>query len=152
MDGRRLDIVYGSVFLCITAYLFWVSIITGIEAPQIARDPMWYPQVLLILLMVCAGLLIVRNMWSKSESSVSWPKWRPLAVTLVLSGVFLMAFDRFGYLPTALVFVPLTSWLLGFRRPLMLVLITTGFICSVWYGFHYGLNATLPGPMLPLAN
>lgn len=149
MSSRRLDILYGVVLLGMTVWLFWVSVDTGIDAPRVTSNPMRYPQLLLLLLMACSVALIARGVRTKSEGAAPVPGWQPLAVTLVAAGTYLLAFDRLGFVPSTLLFIPTTSWLLGFRRPLLLALVTIGFTCLVWYSFHYGFNATPPGLALP---
>ncbi|MEX0729771.1 MAG: tripartite tricarboxylate transporter TctB family protein [Aquisalimonadaceae bacterium] len=146
MDVRRLDILYGAVFLAGAAFLYWIAVETGITARRIASDPMWYPKVLLVLMLLCSGWLIVRGVLSRQRDHVGGLEWRRLAVTLVLSTLSLLFFARLGFVLMSLILVPVLSWSLGYRRPWPVVLTTVGFTAVVWCGFTYGLGITPPAP------
>lgn len=149
MKTRLLDMAYGAVFCASAFYLFWVSVVTGTGASRISSDPMWYPQVLLVLLAICSGYLVLRGAVSRDTMRAKALEWWPTLIVLTASGIFLALFERVGLVPTSLVLVPVMSWLLGFRRPVVLAVIAIGFTGAVWYGFYYLINITPPGPGLP---
>lgn len=149
MKTRVLDMAYGALFCAAAFYLFWVSVMTGTDASRISSDPMWYPQVLLVLLAICSGYLVLRGAVSRDATRSKALAWRPTLIALTLAGLYLALFERVGLVPTSLVLIPVMSWLLGFRRPVLLAAIAIGFTGAVWYGFYYLINITPPGPGLP---
>ncbi|MBA1148875.1 tripartite tricarboxylate transporter TctB family protein [Ectothiorhodospiraceae bacterium WFHF3C12] len=149
MNSRVLNILYGVVFLGSSIYLYWVSVETGVDARRVSSDPMWYPQLLLILLGLCAGYLVLRSVLTREASPVQSVVWKPLAATLAAAGTYLAVFEKLGFVPSTVVLIPLLSWLLGFRRVAVLVVLTVSFTAAVWYGFHLLLNETPPGIGLP---
>lgn len=149
MKTRLLDVAYGAVFCASACYLFWVSVATGVGASRISSDPMWYPKVLLVLLAISSGYLMLRGALSRDTTRAKTLEWRPTLIVLAASGMYLALFERVGLVPTSLVLIPLMSWLLGFRRPIVIAVIALGFTCAVWYGFYYLINITPPGPALP---
>ncbi|WP_252108883.1 MULTISPECIES: tripartite tricarboxylate transporter TctB family protein [unclassified Halomonas] len=149
MKARLLDITYGAVFLAGAGYLFWISTVTGTGASRISSDPMWYPKLLLVLLAICSGALMLREALKRGHRRVPSLDFEPVLIVLATSGVYLALFQKAGFVPASLVLIPLTSWLLGFRRPLVLTMVSIGFVACVWYGFHYLINITPPGPGLP---
>ncbi|MCC5811745.1 MAG: tripartite tricarboxylate transporter TctB family protein [Ectothiorhodospiraceae bacterium] len=149
MKVRLLDILYGTVIFGVAAFLYWYAVDTGISARRVASDPMWYPKVILVLLGLCSAILVVRGLFIRINTSASGRlEWRPMAVTLLVSGGALLLYERFGFLLVSLLVIPLLSWLLGFRRPIVLALITAGFTVVVWVGFRFGLGIRLPAGTL----
>lgn len=149
MKVRWLDLAYGGVFFGATLCLYWVSVVTGTDARRISSDPMWYPKVLLVMLGLCSALLIVRAAMKPGGERSRALAWKPLLIALSGAAAFLAAFPRLGYVPSALLLIPVMSWLLGFRRPVWLATTTLLFTIGLWYAFHYLLGATPPGPGLP---
>lgn len=152
MKTRLLDMTYGAVFCASASYLFWVSIATGTGASRISSDPMWYPQVLLVLLAICSGFLVLRGVLSRDTTRARALECWPPLIVMTASAIYLVLFERVGLVPTSMVLIPVVSWLLGFRRPVVLAAIAIGFTCAVWYGFYYLINITPPGPALPTLN
>ncbi len=65
-----------------------------------------------------------------------------LLVALVL---FAIAFEPLGFYLSAAVFIPLVSWMLGYRRPVVIGLTTAGLLTFVYLVFVQLLSVRLPG-------
>ncbi len=65
-----------------------------------------------------------------------------LLVALVL---FAIAFEPLGFYLSAAVFIPAVSWMLGYRRPLVIGLTTAGLLAFVYVVFVQLLSVRLPG-------
>ncbi len=59
--------------------------------------------------------------------------------------VFALAFEPLGFYLSAAVFIPLVSWILGYRRPVVIGLTTAGTLGFVWLIFVQLLSVRLPG-------
>ena len=150
MTRRTLDLAYAAVWLVSAAALLWVSFGLHFEGTPISRDPAWFPQLLLTLMLIAGAVLALRALRSRSATSVDPVHWQALAITLLVSALYLVAFVGVGFIPATLVLIPLMSWLLGFRRPVAIALVTVGMTVGLWYAFALLLNVTPPGIGLPV--
>ncbi len=149
MTRRALDLGFAAAWFAGAAALLWVSFGLQFEGTPISRDPAWFPQLLLTLMLVATAVLAGRALFRAATAAVPSLRWQALAITLLLSASYLVAFVGVGFIPATLVLIPLMSWLLGFRRPWVIVLVTAGFTVGLWYAFTLLLNVTPPGPGLP---
>ncbi|ASK36122.1 tripartite tricarboxylate transporter TctB family protein [Alloalcanivorax mobilis] len=148
MKARALDVCYGGAAL-LAILAVYVGGGSAAGSPPLASNPYWYPKVLLILIGVCAVWLIMRAALGRSGAAPASVQWRALAGSVVVSGAFLFGYERIGFVPCTVVLVVVMGWMLGFRRPLMLLVVSVLFTAAVWYGFSDLLNRTPPGPALP---
>lgn len=64
---------------------------------------------------------------------------------LICLGIFAAAFETLGFFIPAAVFIPFISFLLGYRRPVVIVLTTAGVLVFVYLVFVQLLSVNLPG-------
>lgn len=148
MKARVLDAGYGTAVLVAALAVYFAG--GGDDSvQQVANDPFWYPKVLLVLIGVCSVWLLVKSALGRSGTPPSSIQWRALAATAIISGAYLLAYEALGFVPSTLALMLVMSGVLGFRRPLWLVVISVLFTAVIWYGFADLLNRTPPGPALP---
>ena len=129
------DLVGGGVLLGASAVLYAQTVGKGFAHAEIARDPVWYPRLILVLLAAASIGLIVRGLAGRADNGGSTPVWgRFLAVAAAVTAYFLL-FDVAGFLLASLVFLPAMTVLLGYRRPLVIGLVAVIFVALVWYCF-----------------
>ena len=71
-----------------------------------------------------------------------WGRFLSLLAGLV---VFALLFEPLGFYLSAAVFIPVISWALGYRRPIVIGLTTFGLLGFVWVVFVQLLSVRLPG-------
>ncbi len=129
------DLVGGGVLLGASAVLYAQTVGKGFAHAEIARDPVWYPRLILVLLALASLGLIVRGLAGPADKGAQAPLWgRFLAVAAAVTAYFLL-FDVAGFLLASLVFLPAMTVLLGYRRPLVIGLVAVIFVGLVWYCF-----------------
>lgn len=135
MPRSMSDLIGGGVLLGVSVLLYAQTVGVGFSHTEIARDPVFYPRLLLILLALVSIGLVVRALIGKEADRPPVPVWsRFLAVALLTAAYFLL-FDVVGFLIASLVLMPALTVLLGYRRPLVIVLVTVIFVIAVWYCF-----------------
>ena len=135
MQRRVSEIVGGGVILAGAIVLYGQTIGTGFVRDEIARDPVWFPRLLLILLALASVGLVVRGFTQAPSGPAERPLWgRFFAVAVLLTAYFLL-FETAGYLFASLVFLPALTVLLGYRKPLVIIPVTIIFVVAVWYVF-----------------
>lgn len=139
------DLVGGGVLLGASAVLYAQTVGKGFVHDEIARDPVWYPRLLLVLLALASLGLIARGLAGPAVKAGRVPLWgRLLAVAAVVTAYFLL-FDVAGFLFASLVFLPAMTVLLGYRRPLVIGLVTVIFVSLIWYCFAEVFVVRPPG-------
>jgi len=136
--ARLPDLIGGAVFLGAAAVLFAQTRGTGPVRDEIARDPFWYPRVLLVLVAVAAIALVVRALLRRRDretASAEDPVWRRLAVAVAVVAAYFAAFEPAGYLVASLVAFPVFAFALGYRRVLVSAFVSLFFVVSVWFLF-----------------
>lgn len=150
MNSRTLDLVYGTVLFAIAMALYWVSFDLQVAGRSIASDPAWFPRLLLGMMLIAAVVLGGRALARRSTARGVPLRGQALAITVGAAGLYLMSFYEIGFIPSTLVVIPVMSWLLGFRRPLVITLVTVALTITLWYAFTLLLNVTPPGFALPV--
>ena len=149
MKARALDLCYGGAALAAALAVYIAG--GGNDRPvSVASDPYWYPKLLLGLIAVCAVWLMVQAVVQRGDAKgPERLRWRTLAGTIVISGAYLLAYESLGFVPTTLALLLVFALFQGYRRPLVLGVVTVLFTALVWYGFTDLLNRVPPGPALP---
>lgn len=129
------DLISGGVLLGVSALFYAQTVGTGLSHDEIARDPVWYPRLLLILLAAASAGLIARGLFGAKAQPQPQPVWPKFALVTLLVAAYFLAFDSAGFLIGSLVFMPALTLLLGFRRPLVTALVAVIFVALVWYCF-----------------
>jgi len=72
----------------------------------------------------------------------NWPRFLALLISLI---AFALVFEHLGFFLPAAIFIPLVSYLLGYRRPVVIGLTTVGVLGFVYLVFVQMLSVNLPG-------
>ena len=151
MTDRSIDLVYGTGLLVIAALLYWASFDVPVADETIANNPLWFPRLLLGLMLIAAVALGARALVRRSATTTAEPlRRKAVAITIGAAGAYLTGFHEIGFIPATLVLFPLMCWLLGYRRPLTIALVTLILTISLWYAFSLLLNVTPPGIGFPV--
>ena len=70
------------------------------------------------------------------------PRFLGLLIALIC---FALVFEHLGFFVSAAVFIPVVAWMLGFRRPVAIVLTTAAVLAFVYLVFVQLLSVNLPG-------
>jgi hypothetical protein len=148
---RRGQIVFAVFFFAASALLLALigDQTRWVPKTQLAAQPRFWPGVGLGLMTVCGGLYLYRLPW-KRPARADWAELRRWGAVLEYALWFMayvLAVPILGYLPTTLVFVPLLSWRMGYRRPRMLVIAALFGVCVVVL-FKSFLSVRIPGGMV----
>lgn len=121
----------------------WVS------KTKLFAQPRFWPGVAIGGMVLLGGLHLYRLPWRRISRD-DMQELRRWAQALEFAGWFMayvLLVPLIGYLPVTLVFVPLLSWRMGYRRPLILW-ISAGFAVAVVVLFKTLLSVKIPGALL----
>lgn len=133
--------------LGISALLFTQVLPGQFEGVVLARNPMTLPRFLLVLFALGGAGLLVRGFFgARVSGAVGMPvAWLKVLAVLVLAGLYLTAFAPLGFIPATLIFMPVAMLALGYRNPLVIVLVTAVTVPLLWYLFTEAFSIRPPG-------
>lgn len=138
MTSKNFDRLGGALFLALAVAVYMLARRFPDNAPDAAR----YTEFLALTL---GALSLVLVFSAKGQVSVVWFKaLKPWLITAFLSFVYVLLVTPLGFYPASALYVPVLSWSLGLRRPVMLVLSVVITLVVVWLVFQKFLMVPVP--------
>lgn len=150
MNPRLSNLIGGGALLGVSVLLYSQSIGTGLEREEIARNPIWYPRLLLILLAIAAVFLILRSVIRSPGPAEADPAWGRLSAAAAVVAAYFVVFNEIGFVISSLLFLPLFSILLGYRRYFVTAVVAILLVIALWYLFAEVFVVRPPGPGLDI--
>ncbi|WP_319237883.1 tripartite tricarboxylate transporter TctB family protein [uncultured Propionivibrio sp.] len=149
---KKADIIGGLIGILIGLYAIW----EGANMPEdvvMKIGPSFFPTILASLLIIFSLVLIVNALRGKSKGEVTPLKLSDKGVqrgliTLVAAIVFCISLDPIGFIPTAIVFLAVMMWVMGNRKPLLMIVVPPLITLSIWLIFEKVLNLSMPAGLL----
>lgn len=147
----KADILAGLVIACgavvLLLHTYEVDYTAG---ASIAFDAGWFPSLLLWLTLAGALVMIAMALFKHATKAgtentvLEQIGVTRLAIAVGLTFAYLAGFIWLGYWPSTVVFLPLFSWVFGFRNVLVIVAITALFSATTWFVFTKLLYIQIP--------
>ena len=144
VPSRAPDLVSGAVLLALTLLLAWETLVPLPEGIEAARNPVWYPRILLGLAGVASAGLLLRGLVGRGLT-VPRPRYGRLAGVTAVLAVYFWVFGSAGFLLASAVLIPILAIVLGYRRIALAVLVSVLFCTGVWYVFAEVFVVRPPG-------
>ena len=149
---KKADIIGGLIGILIGLYAIW----EGTNMPEdvvMKIGPSFFPTILASLLIIFSLVLIVNALRGKSKGEVTPLKLSDKGVqrgliTLVAAIVFCVALDPIGFIPTAIVFLAFMMWVMGNRKPILMIVVPPLITLTIWLIFEKVLNLSMPAGLL----
>lgn len=107
------------------------------------RGPVFFPRILLGLMIALAGVSVVQSLRDRSERSGGASSW-PLALAAIATTVYVFALTEVGFLIATLVYSFAMPPIFGYRRWLVLGLFAPALSVATWYVFEKVFLIILP--------
>jgi hypothetical protein len=120
-----------------------VFIVSGNFPPAAAL----FPRAVAVIMMIAAAVIGVRATiltMPRTEPSFDRDATFRIGVVIALTIAYVFSVAWLGYVTASLVFIPLTAWFLGIRRPLLLAATTVIFVGVMAYLFRQVFSIPLP--------
>ena len=111
MNANRTEVTAG-LPLCGFCLFAWS------EAAQLRSAAGMFPRGVIALMGFFSVVYLLRSIFNGSATDALFPHARMFAVVLVGSVIYTLLVVTVGYVTSTVIFVPLISWMIGFRRPL----------------------------------
>ncbi len=137
MTTNRTEAIAGLVLLAFTAFAWNAA--TGIRGAAAM-----FPRAIIVVIGVFSLIYLVRSLVKGRKSEPIFKRWHIFAVVLVGSVIYVQMVVAVGYVTSSLLFIPIMSWIIGFRRPIYIAVATTTYVASVHLLFDVVFNRPMP--------
>lgn len=149
---KKADIIGGLIGILIGLYAIW----EGTNMPEdvvMKIGPSFFPTILASLLIIFSLVLIINALRGKSKGEVTPLRLSDKGVqrgliTLFAAIAFCIALDPIGFIPTAIVFLAFMMWVMGNRKPVMMIVVPPMVTLTIWLIFEKVLNLSMPAGLL----
>jgi hypothetical protein len=108
-----------------------------------------FPRLVSGIMMAAAVLLFIRGMFFRPQGTdVDQVAMRRMGVAIVLTLLYIAAIVPVGYITSSIVFLMVTTYLLGMRRYLLTGIVTVLFVFCLHYVFEHIFHSPLPGELV----
>jgi len=149
---KKADIIGGLIGILIGLYAIW----EGTNMPEdvvMKIGPSFFPTILAAVLIIFSIVLIINALRGKSKGEVTPFRLSDKGVqrgliTLFAAIVFCVALDPIGFIPTAIVFLAFMMWVMGNRKPILMIVVPPLITLTIWLIFEKVLNLSMPAGLL----
>lgn len=107
------------------------------------RGPVFYPQIILVVILLLSCLVIVEN-WTQRETASSAKSVVISFTAIALTGAYIFAMPMLGFVMSTAIFTFVLPFVLGFQSWLISAAIAVVYTLSVWYIFEKLFLIILP--------
>lgn len=140
----------GSLFLAVPHLVSgWAFVMPGTTNNSL--QPSFFPRLMLILL-GCAALGVLATSRLRRQAiplvETTAPEWAQLGKIIALVLAYFLALFMVGFVPSSVLFVLATAHVVGFRRPVLTVLVGLAFPVCTFLVFRFAMSVMLPTGLL----
>jgi len=111
-------------------------------AQDLSLGPMFFPRILFALWLICSAGITYEAM--RKEDTVLPFLWLRVLAAFAVLLFFAAAINYLGFFTVGVICFFALSWIIGYRRPGRLVVISAGYIFFIDLLFRYALKCYLP--------
>lgn len=124
------------------------SVFAWSEVSEITGGAGIFPRLIIYVLTFFSLVYLVRSIMVARPTRQVVENLGIFAILLVASIVYINGVTYLGYVTSSLIFIPLATWAIGFRRPLYILVVTLVYIVSVYVLFEVIFGRPLPSELL----
>ncbi|GHS93641.1 hypothetical protein AGMMS50276_04620 [Synergistales bacterium] len=128
------------------ALLYALSAYFWFDVADFTESSLMYPRGLVAILLVLTTLLLVCTLLKKVKLPKSKDENVPFkfGVIFVSSVIYVFIVSFFGFVVSSLIYVPLTAFLLGYKRKGLAICVSVAAVALVYISFKTLLKVPLP--------
>jgi len=128
--------------------LLGFSVFAWSEASEIGGGAGIFPRLIIYVLTFFSLVYLVRSVLVARPGKQIIERGGIFVIMLLTSIIYINGVTYVGYVTSSLIFIPLVTWVIGFRRPLYILLVTLIYILSVYVLFEVIFDRPLPSELL----
>lgn len=141
MNKKTVSILSGAAGILLAGAIYSETL----KFPAYAVHASQYVMFLLAVMAILCGLLIVASLKSGGAGKTQWVKAPgPFAATVALTLVYVLSLKYAGFYVASAVYMLVLAFLLGLRRPLLLIVSTAALLALVYGVFVRFLGVPVP--------
>jgi uncharacterized membrane protein YhaH (DUF805 family) len=146
MRGRIAELLFSAVFMFISIALFIYTFFSDVQMAGggVEHSAMFFPRIIIGLMVLLSFGMIIEAVVKKQDNKAR-QNWIVLICAIVLVGLFISFFKTLGFLITTFIFITGYGYALGYRKKLLLIVISSLMSVIIWYIFTAVLEISLPG-------
>lgn len=149
---KTADIAGGLIGMLIAGLFFWQSSVMPTDVVM-KIGPGFFPSLMSATLFFFSAILLVNALRGRSKGDLQplrlSDKGVQRGLILLAAAVgFVLLLEPLGFIPTALVFLTLMMFVMGMRKPAMLLFVPAGITLGVWGLFEKVLHLSMPAGVL----
>ena len=137
MIARYSETITGLLLVALAAFAMF-------EASKMSGGARFFPMLVSGALGIFSLIYLVRSVLAARPSPPTIPNAGKFFIVLIGSIIYINAIVAVGYITSTVVFIPLIAWLIGFRRPVFIIVTTLVYIVSVYVLFEVLFGRALP--------
>ncbi|NLE55333.1 MAG: tripartite tricarboxylate transporter TctB family protein [Lentisphaerae bacterium] len=145
MTYRFQELMFGLFMLAVGGALMLHSFSPqyALMAQDIQTGPMFFPQIILTIWIICAVAMIIRAWGDDAKKKVPF-QWLRVAGAVAIMSMFIFFFDKIGYFPSGFCCFFGLGLILGHKHPGRLLLVSIVYAGFTDVLFRWGLKQYLP--------
>lgn len=137
MTANRTELMAGLALL-----LF--SVFAWREAAGIRGAAAMFPRAITVILGFFSLLYLLRSIFNGRAGEPFFKNFVIFCAILVGSIIYIQSVVFVGYVTSTAIFVPLISWVIGFRRPVYIAIVTIIYVLSIYFIFEVIFKRPMP--------
>ncbi len=137
MNANRTEVAAG-LALCGFCLFAWQ------QAAQLRSAAGMFPKAVIVLMGFFSVIYLLRSIFNGSATDALFQQARMFAVVLIGSVIYTLLVVTVGYVTSTVIFVPLISWMIGFRRPLYIAVTTVVYVATAYLLFEVVFERPMP--------
>ncbi len=141
MTTNRTEVVAGLTLLAF-------SIFAWNQAAGIRGAAAMFPRFIIVVLGIFSLIYLARSIFNGRPNETVF-KSVPIFVTILIASiVYVQAVVAVGFVTSTVIFVPLISWIIGFRRKMYMAVTTVIYVMSMYFVFEVVFKRPMPDDIL----
>lgn len=141
MTLRNAEVMAGLVLVAFSVFAWR-------EAASIRGDAALFPSAIIAVLGFFSLAYLVRSVLAGREVETVFERWWIFVAALAISLIYVNAVVYIGYVTSTVFFIPVLAWVIGFHRPVYIIVTTVVYLLCVYFMFEVVFRRPLPSEML----
>lgn len=143
---KRKNIIAGLVLIFISAWYGYLTTGLPIRTLPNTPNPAFFPWINTALMMLLSGSLFIQGLFFTEQGEQKFDKAaaRLTFISLLLFVIYLVAFQKLGFVISSIPFFAAMMVLFDERRPIVVVFSSTTITVLLFCIFRYGFGVFLP--------
>ena len=139
--GKHSEVIAASLLL-------GFSIFAWIQASEIQGGAAIFPKLTVYVLTFFSAIYLIRSVLASQPNIRVMSHVGAFTTLMICAVLYINGVVYVGYVTSSVIFIPICAWLVGFRRPIYICVVTLIYVVSVYLLFEVVFDRPLPAELL----